>query len=141
MRQRGGDFFLDPQPWFRWLQTQSHKLRPDPKNQLLPPHYSSSATQLQDTSPKSVIGHRSLWMLLSHTQFANELWGVLKLGTSLAMGIFFPFFFFKAFNMNNTKKHLFEHFIFPFIRAILSWTFFLISKWLFLFVVKLSNDV
>lgn len=73
MRQWGGDFFLDPKPWFRRLQTQSHKLRPDPKDQLLPPHYSSSATQLQDTPPKSLIGHRPLWMLLSHTQNANKL--------------------------------------------------------------------
>lgn len=56
MRQRGRDLFLEPQPQSRRLQTQSHKLRPDPKNQLLPPHYSSSATQ--DTPPNSLIGHQ-----------------------------------------------------------------------------------
>lgn len=68
MRQRGGDLILEPRSRFRRLQTQSHKLRPDSKDQLLRPHYSSSATQTQDTPPESLIGHRPLWMLLSHTQ-------------------------------------------------------------------------
>lgn len=57
MRQRGGDLFLETQPQSCRLQTQSHKLRPDPKNQLLPPHYSSSSAT-QDTPPNTLIGHQ-----------------------------------------------------------------------------------
>ncbi len=138
MWQRGGDLFLEPQPQSCRLQTQSHKLRPDPKTSFSLLTTAAAAAPLR-TRLTLWLATSPLWMLHQKMQM-RELGGVLKLSGHRDILPFFFFFYIFLLLMQIIPSTSFNGLFCPFIRAIFSWSFF-ISKWPVSIVLNLRQQL